>query len=391
MTLLNVWEQEGFAYAVLRALPALIVVIDRHGKIVAANAAWEAAAYEAGSAELAQTTIGRNYLEACRQGAAAGAPGAQVALEGLEAVLDGSLPLFTLEYPCPLESETRWYLLYGAPLEGHMGGAVVAHIDITQQKQLELQLRQSREELSAFLNLVGHELSSPLTSIQGHLQLALLRLHRVLPSQAPQETILAENLAGQLAPLLDSLERAKAQAGKLNRLIGDLLEVARMQAHHLKLSLVKVDLVNLIRETLEELRLLWPNRTLVFAAPDDAVEVKLDVGRIEQAIINYVTNALKYSPVDRPVKVALHIAERQAVVRVEDQGPGLYPEELGRIWERFYRVSGTEARQEQGMSGGLGLGLSICRGIVQEHGGQVGVESAPGQGATFWFTLPLHA
>jgi signal transduction histidine kinase len=391
MTLLNVWKQEGFAYAVLRALPALIVVIDHHGKIVAANAAWEAVAYEAGSADLAQTTIGRNYLEVCRQGAAAGAPGAQATLEGLEKVLDGSLPLFTLEYPCPLERETKWYLLYGVPLEGQMGGAVVAHIDITRQKQLELQLRQSREELSAFLNLVGHELSSPLTSIQGHLQLALLRLHRVLPSQAPQETILAENPAGQLAPLLDSLERAKAQARKLNRLIGDLLEIARMQAHHLKLSLVKADLVNLIRETLEELRLLWPNRTLVFAAPDEAVEMKLDVGRIEQVIINYVTNALKYSPVDRPVKVALQVEERQAVVRVRDQGPGLSREELEHIWERFYRVPGVEVQQEQEMSGGLGLGLSICRSIVQEHGGQVGVESTPGQGATFWFTLPLHA
>jgi signal transduction histidine kinase len=391
MMRLSVWQEEGFASAVLRALPALIVVIDRHGEIVAANAAWGAAAYEAGSAELAQTTIGRNYLEVCRQGAAAEAPGAQAALEGLEALLDGSLPLFTLEYPCPLESETRWYLLYGTPLEGQVGGAVVAHIDITPQKQLEQQLLQSKEEMSTFLDLIGHELRNPLTSIRGHLHLALHRLHRLLSSQAPSETVLAEKPLSQLAPLLDSLERAKAQTGKLNRLIGDLLEVARIQTHHLKLILVNRNLVNLIRETLEELRLAWPNRTLVFAAPDDAVEVNMDVGRIEQVIINYVTNALKYSPVDRPVKVALQVEERQAVVRVQDQGPGLSREELEHIWERFYRVPGVEVQQEQEMSGGLGLGLSICRGIVQQHGGQVGVESAPGKGSTFWFTLPLHA
>ncbi len=391
MTLLSVWQQEGFAYAVLRALPALIVVMDRHGEIVAANAAWEAAAYEAGSADLAQTTIGRNYLEVCRQGAAAGAPGAQAALEGLEAVLDGSVPLFTLEYPCPLERETKWYQLYGTPLEGQVGGAVVAHFDITQQKRLELQLRQSKEEMSAFLDLIGHELGNPLTSIQGHLQLALRHLHRLFSSQARSETVLAEKLVGQLVPLSDSLERAKVQAGKLNRFIGDLLEVARIQTHHLKLSLVNGNLVNLICETLEELRLVWPNRTLVFAAPDYEVEVKMDVGRIEQVIINYVTNALKYSPVDRPVKVALQVGARQAVVRVQDQGPGLSREELEHIWERFYRVSGMEVQQEQEMSGGLGLGLSICRSIVQQHGGQVGVESAPGKGSTFWFTLPLQA
>jgi signal transduction histidine kinase len=219
----------------------------------------------------------------------------------------------------------------------------------------------------------------------------LRRLHRLLSSQAHPETILAEKPVSQLAPLLDSLERAKTQAGKLNRLIGDLLEVARIQTHHLKLSLVNVDLVSLIRETLEELRLVWPNRTLVLAVPDDAVEMKLDVGRIEQVIVNYVTNALKYSPVDRPVKVALQVAEQQVMVRVRDQGPGLPPEELEHIWERFYRVSGVEVQQEREMSGGLGVGLSICRSIVQQHGGQVGVESAPGKGSTFWFTLPLHA
>ena len=97
------WKQEGFAYAVLSALPALIVVIDGQGDIVAANSEWGEAARAAGSPDLVETTIGQNYLDICRQGAAAGATSAQETLEGLEAVLHSASPLFTLgvSLPCP--------------------------------------------------------------------------------------------------------------------------------------------------------------------------------------------------------------------------------------------------------------------------------------------------
>jgi len=107
-------------------------------------------------------------------------------------------------------------------------------------------------------------------------------------------------------------------------------------------------------------------------------------------LTNYVTNALKYSDADCPVAVAVAVVGSEAWVRVRDEGPGLSPEQQGQVWDRFRRVSGVDVRDTaQGSAGGLGLGLYISRRIVEGHHGRVGVESAPGHGATFWFALPL--
>jgi len=107
-----------------------------------------------------------------------------------------------------------------------------------------------------------------------------------------------------------------------------------------------------------------------------------------QVLTNYLANALKYAPVDQPVSVRLEVAASSARVSVRDLGMGLTAEQQQRVWERFYQVA---APGHQGPDGGLGLGLAIARAIVEQHHGQVGVESAPGRGSTFWFTLPLAA
>jgi signal transduction histidine kinase len=104
-------------------------------------------------------------------------------------------------------------------------------------------------------------------------------------------------------------------------------------------------------------------------------------------VTNYLSNALKYSTVDQPVSVGLDVAGTQARVWVHDEGPGVAPEERVRIWERFYRAERVEHRH--GSSVGLGLGLYISRTIIVQHGGEAGVESGSGAGATFWFALPL--
>lgn len=175
---------------------------------------------------------------------------------------------------------------------------------------------------------------------------------------------------------------------RLDRLVGDLLDSSRIQAGKLEMRPEPCDLVEIVREAVREQRATWPSRAIVLEAPHPAsVPLHADGDRIGQVVTNYLTNALKYSTEDAPVAVWLRVYDKTARVEVRDRGLGLTREQQARLFERFYRVPGIE--QQSGSGVGLGLGLYICRTIVERHGGTVGVESAPGEGATFWFTLPL--
>lgn len=116
------------------------------------------------------------------------------------------------------------------------------------------------------------------------------------------------------------------------------------------------------------------------------VPVVADPERLRQVMNNYLSNALKYSEADKPVEVRLEVTSDEVHVSVHDAGPGLSKHEQEHIWERFYRVPGMEVKSGSGV--GLGLGLHISRTIVERLGGNVGVQSIPGSGSTFWFTLP---
>ncbi len=131
-----------------------------------------------------------------------------------------------------------------------------------------------------------------------------------------------------------------------------------------------------------------PQRTIrLQLAAIEPVTVVADVDRIGQVIMNYVTNALKYSPNDQLVGVRMTVVGGSARVAVEDRGSGVPMSEQARIWQPFYRAPGVKV--QSGSSVGLGLGLHICKAIIERHGGQVGLDSAAGRGSTFWFTLPI--
>jgi K+-sensing histidine kinase KdpD len=249
----------------------------------------------------------------------------------------------------------------------------------------ELALGETKVQMDTFLGIAGHELRIPLTSLKLNLQVSERRLRKLT---------IGENGAGaagrdsELQPTAELLTRAAHQVERLEGLVNDLLDISRIQAGKLELRPNHVDLAEVVREAVREQQEAAPDRQIRLQCPADlSIPVYADAGRIEQVVTNYLTNALKYSPVDRPVEVGVEVEQEQARARVRDQGPGLPLEEQEQIWEQFHRARGVEV--QSGARVGLGLGLFISRMIVERHHGQVGVHSAPGQGATFWFTLPL--
>ena len=173
-------------------------------------------------------------------------------------------------------------------------------------------------------------------------------------------------------------------------LVDDLIDISRIQADKLDLQMrpMLCDLANIVKEVVQEQGKIYPERTicLTLSSPEP-VTVHADADRIGQVVTNYLTNALKYSAADRPIDVLLQVEEQAARVSVHDEGPGLSLADQERIWERFYQVENVEIQTAS--RAGLGLGLYISKTIIEHHHGQVGVQSCPGSGSTFWFTLPL--
>jgi signal transduction histidine kinase len=177
---------------------------------------------------------------------------------------------------------------------------------------------------------------------------------------------------------------------RLDRLVDDLLDVSRIQAGRLEMRRARCDLLAIVREASQDQGAAWPRRHIALELPHRAsLLIDADEDRIGQVVTNYLTNALKYSPNDQPV--TLRVSARAGKARVEacDSGPGLTREQQAHLFERFYRAPGII--QQNGSGVGLGLGLYICKTIVERHDGEVGLRSAPGQGSAFWFTLPLGA
>lgn len=266
--------------------------------------------------------------------------------------------------------------------------------DITEREDLqreqieaharELTLQKTKEQMDDFLGIISHELRTPMTTIKGNVQLAKMRLQFALRGLS------AENAA--LSQILDEihlmLERAERQANTQNRLIKDLVDSSRIQSGRLDLQQEEADLNAIIHETIEDLQSAFPSRIIHLSASDgESFPVLVDTERIAEVINNYVTNALKYSPEELPIEVQLEKKDDKAFCSVRDFGPGLSPTEQAHIWDRFYRVEGI--KRQRGFAVGMGLGLYICRAIIEQQQGQVGVESEPGKGSTFWFTLPL--
>jgi PAS domain S-box-containing protein len=212
-----------------------------------------------------------------------------------------------------------------------------------------------------FIAMVTHDLRNPLAALAGYAQ--LLRRQEAYDERAVDAII--------------------NQSRRLDRLIGDLLEMSRLETRQLELRRARIDLVALVRAAVEQVQALGPSHAIRVRAPGGPLEGWWDPDRLEQVLQNLLTNAVKYSPDGGEILVQVFDLGREARVAVGDQGPGIPAEVLPRLFERFYR-----AENEAGAQEGLGLGLYITRALVEAHGGSIGVESELGRGSVFTFTLP---
>jgi PAS domain S-box-containing protein len=283
----------------------------------------------------------------------------------------GALPPFEGEYLRKDGSRVP-ILAIATLLDQERRLALVVTLDISDRKAAE---RRKQE----FLRMVSHELRTPLTAILGLIELALLHTKRRPTSLAPE----AEWLLGQIE---QKLRLACGQVDIENRLVGDLLEVSQLEMHQFTLSLYQENLVTIVQETIAGHQAAHTRDIELVLPSAEVVPVIADADRIGQVLTNYLTNAFKFAPTDQVIAVQLEVEAGSVRVAVRDQGPGLTLEQQQRVWEQFYQVAAPDHR---GPERGLGLGLAIAKAIIEQHHGQVGVESAPGQGATFWFTLPL--
>ena len=219
---------------------------------------------------------------------------------------------------------------------------------------------------SQFLDIAAHELRTPITSLSLLLQLAKKQSETGQPVTS------------------DILLRLRTQSDRLNRLVVDLLDISRLEKGMLILKPMPTELGSLISGCLEEFQILAPKRRFVFAGPTEPVVISLDHLRICQVLSNFLDNAVKYTPPDRAIEIALELKDSAVRVSVIDDGDGIAKDLQKDLFSAFSRGSNDATIR----ASGLGLGLSVCRGIIELHGGKVGVVSDEGRGSLFYFEIP---
>lgn len=262
-------------------------------------------------------------------------------------------------------------------------GKVATFVELHRRRLAEQEARRARLEAESALRVreetlaaVSHDLKGPLSTIA----LSAGRLERVLSRLG----VPAAEYTGALTPI----ERAVTH---MDRLVEDLLDVERLRAGRLALQRRAEMVGSLLLEAIELHEPVARARSIRLegALPRDLerLEVACDRGRVVQVLSNLLANAIKHSPDGAPIEVRAERADGGVRLSIRDRGPGIAPELASRLFQRYERGPG----QGRGATANLGLGLAIARGLVEAHGGTIGVESAEGEGSTFHFTLPVPA
>jgi len=242
--------------------------------------------------------------------------------------------------------------------------AAQAAISLDNAKLFE-QVKALNDKKDEFIGLASHELKTPLASISGYLQI----LGRLIKDDQQQKF----------------LGKASLQVSKLGSLVNDLLDVSKIEAGQLKLTVADFDLKEIVTEAIELIQYGTDTHTITFKSDLSQTVISGDARRIEQVVINLLSNAIKYSPEASLVEVGLAEDEENLVVSVRDLGMGIAPEKAKHIFTRFYRIDEAAANIS-----GLGIGLYLSHEMISRHQGKLWVESEGENGSTFYFSLPKH-
>lgn len=248
-------------------------------------------------------------------------------------------------------------------------------------------LQETTDRMDEFLSIASHELRTPLTSLNMNAQMLDFWLNSESVTREAER--LPKDIMDILVKARPMIKRSRQNIRRLERLVGELLDVSRIREGRLEMQPQLVDLETILRDVLDEHQQAHPACVMRLEEmhASKPMFVQADPDRIRQVVSNFLSNALKYSKPGAPITVSAEVKRNRVRVSIRDEGPGIPNAELPRIWDRFYRVPGIS--HQTGSQVGLGLGLYICRDIVINHNGQVGVESQVGEGSVFWFSLPL--
>jgi len=357
--------------SILQSLTTGVVVVDGESTVLAQNQTWLQLARAAGCVEI---TVGSSFLEALETAAAAGNRLAARVADGLTAVLAGVQPRVVLEHTSETGAETRWWSVQVVPLTGARRGAVVTRADITDVRRAELEALRSRQDLAHVARVatvgeltasIAHQLNQPLSAIMTNAQAAT----RILEWTEPD----LEEVRAILIDIVKDDRRASEVIGRVR----ELLRNGELQMQWIDLSAV-------IREVADLLSSETIIRDVALSLSFDRVPIyaKGDRVQLQQVVLNLIQNAMEAMSVEHRSGRVIHVSCRAedngpVHVSVQDSGPGVRKGAEQTIFEPFYTTK----------SGGMGMGLSIVRSIVEAHGGSIRVRNHSSGGAIFEFTL----